>query len=180
MARTKRCLCVDCKPAKEKTALELVMFANVSPSKNEPKNDPKNEPKIKKDHDEKEEKKLNAKLDSLRDEVKELESELGLLQKIGKKNSIIPEKKENTEAPHRLNDDKKGFPKWIFDQILAGKYLDMEMQILDPDCTIMSELIHGKTREQIKKYFDNNKGNGFASEKEGKIQVVNEVAGNHL
>ena len=90
MARNKRCLCVDCKPATEKTALELIMFAKTdSPTKEKPKNEPKSPknhqnlsklaPKIQNDlAEEKIEKKLNAKLDSLRDEIKELETELGL------------------------------------------------------------------------------------------------------
>ena len=82
MPRSKRCLCIDCKPATDKTAMELIMFSEPSPEK-EPKSSlvssklTKLAPKFENDLDE-EDKKLNVKLDSLRDEIKELESEHGL------------------------------------------------------------------------------------------------------
>ena len=199
MARTKRCLCVECKPATEKTALELIMFA-----KDKPKNEPKSPklaklpPKNKNYLDKEVEKKLNAKFDSMREEIKELETELddfsikkhqiGNFSEIGKENfkkvddlhehlrpffefnkshqnfkkeaNSIPEK-EKTETSS-INDKPKnvqgGFPTWIFDKIISGKYFDLEMKPSDhPDCSIMSDLIHDTTREEIKKYFGKNR-----------------------
>ena len=78
MPRSKRCLCIDCKPATDKTAMELIMFAKTSPEKEInlsllSSKLTKLAPNFKNDLDE-EDKKLNVKLDSLRDEIKELET----------------------------------------------------------------------------------------------------------
>ena len=50
------------------------------------------------------------------------------------------------------------FPTWILDQIVhEGKYLDVQMQLMDPNSSMMSEMLHGCTYEGMKKYFDKNK-----------------------
>ena len=113
MARSKRCLCTDCKPATEKSALELAMFAEISPPKSQP-NKPhfENSSKMTKNdrEDQGEIKKLNAKkldVDALRTEVKEL-----------------------------LN--KPEFCK-VVNQILAGNFSDFE-NLLGPDYKRVSDV----------------------------------------
>ena len=216
MPRSKRCLCIDCKPATDKTAMELIMFSEPSPEK-EPKSSlastklTKLAPKFKNDLDE-EDKKLNVKLDSLRDEIKELESEHGLnnlsikkqppnpnrqwkkserqllyekisyqigetfnFKNVGndksqKKSMIKNEEKFSTPIEKEEEKTKKiplsifdkpvqgDFPTWILDQIVhEGKYLDVQMQLMDPNSSMMSEMLHGCTYEGMKKYFDKNK-----------------------
>ena len=141
MARSKRCLCTDCKPAMEKSALELIMFAKNSPEKNKPNKThfEKSSKMAKNNREDEEEKKIKAKLEPLRSEVKELFAKKG----IGKENSI-PGK--NISLP----------------QILAGKP-DFE-NLLTPDCKHICELIRSQKirpivayhkfifREQIKQF----------------------------
>ena len=221
MPRSKRCLCIDCKPATDKTAMELIMFSEPSPEK-EPKSSlvssklTKLAPKFENDLDE-EDKKLNLKLDSLRDEIKELESELGLNNFSIKKHPRIPigngkkserqllyekisyqmaetfnfknvgnnkepcvksqkksiiKNEEKFSTPIEKEEEKTekiplsifdkpvqgDFPTWILDQIVhEGKYLDVQMQLMDPNSSMMSEMLHGCTYEGMKKYFDKNK-----------------------
>ena len=221
MPRSKRCLCIDCKPATDKTAMELIMFSKPSPEK-EPKSSlvssklTKLAPKFENDLDE-EDKKLNVKLDSLRDEIKELESELGLNNFSIKKHTQIPigngkkserqllyekisyqfgesfnfknvgnskepcvksqkksiiKNEEKFSTPIEKEEEKTekiplsifdkpvqgDFPTWILDQIVhEGKYLDVQMQLMDPNSSMMSEMLHGCTYEGMKKYFDKNK-----------------------
>ena len=102
MPRSKRCLCIDCKPATDKTAMELIMFAKTSPEKELnlsllSSKHTKLAPKFKNDLDE-EDKKLNVKLDSLRDEIKELETELELNNVLIKKTPQNPYRQRN----HRI------------------------------------------------------------------------------
>ena len=94
MPRSKRCLCIDCKPATDKTAMELIMFAKTSPEKEINLSSlssklTKLAPNFKNDLEE-EDKELNVKLDSLRDGIKELETELELNNVLIKKRRRIP------------------------------------------------------------------------------------------
>ena len=206
MPRSKRCLCIDCKPATDKTAMELIMFAKTSPEKELnlsllSSKHTKLAPNFKNDLDE-EDKKLNVKLDSLRDGIKELETELELNNVLIKKRhrtpigneitgiygnekhselfkninnkspkkslkkaefSTIPTEKkvEKTKTPALSIFDKPvqgDFPTWILDQIVhEGKYLDVQMQLMDPNSSMMFEMLHGLTFEGMKKYEEKNK-----------------------